>query len=197
MTLTQHGTTHHPRAQFTESRVRAERELNDQRKRAARTVVGQARDRTDLTSLLSMLGLEDPAPRPVTLSGRLATYVHQVASAIGVPAEATGFEVTDTATAYLGLDQRWPTSPDHDLMLVWDERLGWYVAVETPPAETPVIIGYLEGDTVPTPAEVARFVSGAAAGDGMTRIRPVLPPVERAELAERMAAVSPTHPAAR
>lgn len=197
MTLTQHGTSHHPRAQFTESRARAERELTDQRQRAARTVAGQARDRTDLTALLSMLGLEDPAHRLTTLSGRLAAYVHQVAAAIGVPAEATGYEVTDTATAYLGLDERWPTRPDHDLMLVWDERLGWYVAVETAPAESPVVIGYLEGDTVPTPAEVARFVTNAAAGGGMTRIRPVLPPVERTELAERMAAVSPTFPALR
>jgi hypothetical protein len=191
MTLTQHGSSHHPGAQFAESRARAERELTDQRQRAARTVAGQARDRTDLTALLSMLGLEHPAHRPTTLGGRLATYVHQVADAIGVPSEATGYEVTDTATAYLGLDQQWPTNPDHDLMLVWDERLGWYVAVETTPAETPVVVGYLEGDTVPTPAEVARFVAGAACGAGMTRIRPVLAPVERTELAERMAAVSP------
>jgi hypothetical protein len=144
-----------------------------------------------------MLGLEDPTRRPTTLSGRLAAYVHQVAAAIGVPSEATGYEVTDTATAYLGLDQRWPIRPDHDLMLVWDERLGWYVAVETTPAESPVVIGYLEGDTVPTPAEVARFVADAAAGAGMTRIRPVQPPVERAELAEKMAAVSPVFPTPR
>ena len=54
--------------------------------------------------------------------------------------------MTDTATAYLGLDQRSATRPGHDLMLVWDERLGWYVAVETTPTETPVVIAYLDGD---------------------------------------------------
>jgi hypothetical protein len=196
MTLTQQGASH-PRAQFTDARARAERELTDQRQRAARTVAGQARDGAERITLLSMLGLEEPAHRSVTLSGRLAAYVHQVAAAVGVPAEATGYEVTDTATAYLGLDQRWPTRPDHNLMLVWDERLGWYVAVETTPAETPVVIGYLEGDTVPTPAQVARFVTDAATGAGMARIRPVLPPVERTELAARMAAVSPACPAVR
>ena len=96
-----------------------------------------------------MLGLDDPPA--VTLNRRLAVYVRQVAAAIGVPAEATGYEVTDTATAYLGLDQRWATQPDHDLMLLWDERLGWYIAVETTPTETPVVLAYLHGDTVPTP----------------------------------------------
>jgi len=125
----------------------------------------------------------------VTLSRRLAAYIHQVAAAVGVPAEATGYEVSDTATAYLGLDMRCSTRPDHDLMLVWDERLGWFVEVETTPAEAPAIIAYLDGDIVPPPAEIARFVINAAAGREVTRFRPVLPLTERAVLAEKMATV--------
>jgi hypothetical protein len=186
MTPSRHTNT---RAHFDEARGRAEEERADQQQRAVRTVAGQARDRTEFTALLSMLGLNDPARHPVTLSQWLAVYIHQVAAAIGVPAEATGYEVSDTATAYLGLDQRCPTRPDHDLMLVWDERLGWYVGVETNPTETPAIIAYLDGDIVPPPAEIARFATDAATGHDMTRIRPVQPLTERTALAEKMAAV--------
>ncbi len=177
-----------PRSNFVEARARAERERNDQRRRALRTVASNARDRTEFTALLAMLGLDD-ATRPVSLRQRLATYVDQVAAAVGVPAEATGYEVTDTATAYLGLEHRWDTRPHHDLMLVWDERLGWYIAVETTPTEAPVVLAYLTGDAVPAPAEVARFVTDTTGDQRVSRIRPVLPPSDRAALAERMAAV--------
>jgi hypothetical protein len=178
-----------PKAHFVEARARAERERTDQQRRAVRTVASNARDRTDFSALLSMLGLSDPAPQPMSLTGRLAVYVHQVAAAIGVPAEATGYEVTDTATAYLGLDLRWVAHPDHDLMLVWDERLGWYIAVETTPTEPPAVLAYLTGDTVPSPEAVARFVVDTAGGQHTSRIRPVRPPTERTALAEKMAAV--------
>ncbi|WP_245617441.1 DUF6292 family protein [Amycolatopsis taiwanensis] len=42
-----------------------------------------------------------------------------------MPPEATSFEVSDTATAYLGLARRWSARPVDDLMLVWSERHGW------------------------------------------------------------------------
>lgn len=177
-----------PRSHFVEARARAEQERNDQQRRAVRTVASNARDRAELTALLSMLGLDD-ATRPVSLRQSLATYVGQVATAVGVPTEATGYEVTDTATAYLGLDHRLATRPHHDLMLVWDERLGWYLAVETNPTEAPVVLAYLNGDTVPTPAAVARFVTDTTDGRHMSPIRPVLPPTDRAALAAKMAAM--------
>lgn len=176
-----------PRSEFMEARSRAERERTDQQHRAVRTVAGNARDRTDFAALLAMLGLENPADAPVPLNRRLAVYVDQVAAAVGVPADATGYEVTDTATAYLALDLRSAARPDLDLMLVWDERLGWYVAVETNPAETPVVVAYLDGDVVPPPAAVARFVTDTAGGRHMSRFRPVVPPVKRTVLAARMA----------
>jgi hypothetical protein len=178
-----------PRTEFVEARNRAERERTHQQRQAVRTVAGNARDRTDFAALLAMLGLENPAGKPVPLSVRLAVYVDQVAAAIGVPADATGHEVTDTATAYLALDLRSATQPDHDLMLVWDEHLGWYIAVETNPAEIPHVVAYLDGDVVPPPAAVARFVTDTAGGRHMSRFRPVLPPTERTVLADRMAAL--------
>ncbi|MEU3273061.1 DUF6292 family protein [Saccharomonospora sp. NPDC006951] len=39
-------------------------------------------------------------------------------------------EVTDTATVYLGLTSSTADRPHCDLMLVWDERFGWSVAIE-------------------------------------------------------------------
>lgn len=177
-----------PRMQFVEGRDRAERERTSQQQRAVRTVAGKARDHADFTDLLAMLGLEDPTPRPVPLSRRLADYVHQVAAAVGVSADVISHEVTDTATAYIPLDQRNATQPGHDLMLVWDERLGWYIAAETTPAEPPVVMAYLAGELVPPPAAVARFAEDIAADKGLNRIRPVQSPTERSVLAERMAA---------
>lgn len=178
-----------PRSLFNDARTRAEQERTDLQRRAVRTVAGNARDRAEFVAMVSMLGLDQAAHQPVSLNARLATYVHQVAAAIGVPAEATGHEVTDTATAYIGLDQHSTLEPDRDLMLVWDERLGWYIAVETTPSETPMVVAYLDGDTVPAPAAVARFVANTANGERATRIRPVQTPTERTALAEKMATV--------
>lgn len=74
-------------------------------------------------------------------------------------------------------------------MLVWDERLGWYVGVETVPGDAPVVIAYLGGAAVAAPTTVARFVTDAVAGRPVHRIRPVLPPTDRASLARQMAAI--------
>ncbi|MFI7680922.1 DUF6292 family protein [Actinophytocola sp. NPDC049390] len=177
-----------PRTQFDEGRSRAERELASQQRRAVRTVAGNARDGAEFTALLAMLGLDNPMSQRVPLDKRLADYVRQVAVAVGVSADAVSHEVTDTATAYIPLDRRSATQPEHDLMLVWDELLGWYVAAETAPTETPVVIGYLVGELVPPPSVVARFAAEVAEGGDVDRIRPVPPTIERAVLAERMAA---------
>lgn len=82
---------------------------------------------------------------------------------MNVAVEATDFEVSDTATAYLGLAVRSAEHPDHDLMLVWSERHGWALAVETAPAERPAVLAYLGADVVADPTEVARFVKDALA----------------------------------
>jgi hypothetical protein len=95
------------------------------------------------------------------LARGLAGYVHAVAGQLNVSAEATSYEVSDTATAYLALSAQSPVHPDRDLMLVWTERHGWALAVETEPAESPTMLAYLGADPVPEPSEVARFVSSA------------------------------------
>ncbi|MCE6998817.1 DUF6292 family protein [Saccharothrix sp. S26] len=89
----------------------------------------------------------------------LARYVRAVAEEVGVPPEGTEFEVSDTATAYLGLE-----GPGPDLMLLWNERRGWSIAVETDPAEKPITLAHFGPPLVPPPGEVARFVRDVLAG---------------------------------
>lgn len=148
--------------------------------RAARTVAGNATDAEDCRTLLSMLGLEPedrmrdrlPAQQQdheavdctAALTRGLAAYLHAVAAAVGVPIEGTSYEVSDTATAYLALVHRMSDRPGRDLMLVWSERDGWAVSVETAPLEPPVVLSFLGGDPVPEPRTVARFVHEVLAG---------------------------------
>ncbi|WP_410626591.1 DUF6292 family protein [Amycolatopsis sp. cmx-8-4] len=124
----------------------------------------------------------------------LGAYVQAVAAAIGVPAEGTTVEISDTATAYLGLSRPWPGRPRHDVMLVWSERRGWTVAVETAPIEDPVVLARWPGDElVPPPEEVARFVDDAAAGRSTGKDRVTAVPVTRRILAERLDEYVPLH----
>ncbi len=117
----------------------------------------------------------------------MAGYLREVAAAVGVPPEAATFEVSDTATAYLGLARRWFARPGDDLMLVWSEQHGWMVAVETSPAAEPVVLAYYPGtDIVPEPCAVARFVTDVVNGE-LTGSSPSVLPAGRHELAQRLA----------
>ncbi|MBB5804176.1 hypothetical protein F4560_003944 [Saccharothrix ecbatanensis] len=89
----------------------------------------------------------------------LARYVQAVAEEVGVPPEGTEFEVSDTATAYLGLE-----GPGRDLMLLWSEHRGWSIAVETDPTEKPLVVAHLGLPLVPPPDAVAKFVDDVLAG---------------------------------
>ncbi|MGH3625438.1 MAG: DUF6292 family protein [Sciscionella sp.] len=102
----------------------------------------------------------------------LAGYIEQVAAAVGVAREGVTFEVSDTATAYLGLTLRAPERPERDLMLIWSERHGWAVALESEPSDTPEMAAYFGDDLVPAPAEVARFVTDVVTGHDHGRACP-------------------------
>lgn len=128
---------------------------------------------------------------PLDLEPALAAYVRLVARQVGVPAEAVTHEVTDTATAYLGLTARAADFPHSDLMLVWDERLGWYIGAEPRGNDRPPAICHLGGHIVPPPATVARFVGDVVDGQCRGRLGPEPPRLDRARLAAHMAAVTP------
>ncbi|EHR52238.1 hypothetical protein SacmaDRAFT_4043 [Saccharomonospora marina XMU15] len=100
----------------------------------------------------------------VALARGLGGYIRAVAAAIGLPAEGTSFEISDTATGYLGLAARWSAHPDRDLMLNWSERRGWRIAVETAPNEPQQVIAQFVDELLPAPAEVAAFVANALRG---------------------------------
>jgi hypothetical protein len=132
--------------------------------------------------------MESPEPDLTrTLERGLGAYVRAVAAAIGVPAEGTTVEISDTATAYLALSRPWPGRPRHDVMLVWSEQRGWTVAVETAPSEDTAVLARWAGDElVPPPDEVARFVDDAAAGRQAERKDSAAVPVTRHVLARRL-----------
>lgn len=123
------------------------------------------------------------------LARGLEGYVQAVATALDVPVEGTSSEISDTATAYLGLAERSTERPGQDLMLVWSEQQGWSVAVETDPAEAPMVIADLGSDErVPDPRAVARFASEVMAGRRPTRASSASPvPATRKELARQLA----------
>jgi hypothetical protein len=121
------------------------------------------------------------------LADGLAGYVRAVASAVNVSAEATASEVSDTATAYLALSVRSTAHPGHDLMLVWTERHGWALSVETAPTEPPAVLAYFGPDVVPAPSEVAGFVTGVLAGSSRPGRVPSRMVASRREVGTRLA----------
>ncbi|MFD8497232.1 DUF6292 family protein [Amycolatopsis sp. NPDC059657] len=120
-----------------------------------------------------------------TVVSGLKGYVSEVASAVDVAREAVTYEVSDTATAYVGLSKRRNDRPDRDLMLIWSERHGWAVAVEAEPDRA----AYFGGeDLVPEPAEVALFVAEVIGGRDRGQARPQFAVTgDRARLAGKLA----------
>ncbi|MGW5053683.1 DUF6292 family protein [Actinokineospora sp. NPDC004072] len=119
-----------------------------------------------------------------SLGRALAGYVEAIADLLGVPAEGTTWEVTDTATAYLALTGRSPDHPGREVMLVWAESRGWAVSIETAPGEPPIVLAR-SGAVVPPPAEVARLVADSLARRAPARCaRPAR--LSRPALAERL-----------
>lgn len=121
------------------------------------------------------------------LVGGLSGYVRAVAGALDVAIEATEFEVSDTATAYLGLAVQSEHHPHHDLMLIWSEWHGWALAAETTPAEPPAVLAYLGADLVPEPAVVARFVRDTIADFPEGERMPPSITVDRRDVGARLA----------
>lgn len=191
MTTTLAGTGQRPMAGFTDPRVRQRREIQAQRDSAARLVARMARDPQDEARLFSILDLAPGAgAEPSGLASALAAYTYLVAERVGVPVDAVTHEVTDTATAYLGLAARTADLPHRDLMLVWDERHGWYIAVEPCGNDRPPVICHLGGHIAPHPGTVARFVTDVVNGDRRGQLSPIPARLDRVTLAAHMAAVA-------
>lgn len=93
----------------------------------------------------------------------LHRYLRLVAESVGLPGNAYYVQPHPRAEAYLALDHRLPSFPDHDAALIWDEHRGWALAVEL--GQDLLIAGYLPTpETVPQPRVVAEFAKSASDG---------------------------------
>jgi hypothetical protein len=117
----------------------------------------------------------------------LRAYLAAVARAVGVEPQAATVDLGPPLSAYLAVDHRLVGFPGRDAAVVWDERFGWAVAVETHSREDLIIVGYLGEDVVPAPAAVARFLREVAAGGPVRRE----PPLVDTDVARELAAYRP------
>jgi hypothetical protein len=112
---------------------------------------------------------DDPAARG------LRRYVGLVADAIGVGSGASLVQLDEPVGVYLPLDRR----GDRDLALLWDERCGWALAVESGRGVDLAITGFLASELLPAPRVVADYVRrGCRHGDFGTRSAPVFDPTD-------------------
>ncbi|MQA10647.1 MAG: hypothetical protein GEU98_19255 [Pseudonocardiaceae bacterium] len=94
----------------------------------------------------------------------LRHYVYAVADALDVGAEACCFELGMPPSAYIAVDIRHHRYPNEDVALLWDERTGWAVGIESRSGHDLRALTYLGGDPHATPETVANFVRRWLAG---------------------------------
>lgn len=102
----------------------------------------------------------------------LCRYVSEVAVAVGVGPEACCCSPDVRANAYIAVEHRIARYPKRDVALLWDEESGWSVAVETGCGEDLIVLRYLDGDVLPEPAVVARFLDGVVEGHSSGTVDP-------------------------
>lgn len=90
----------------------------------------------------------------------LRYYVCDVASRLGVGLDSIFYELSQPANAYLALPQRARWLPTREVALLWDEGVGWALAIETGSGEDLLLVAYLGGEVLPEPDMVATFVHG-------------------------------------
>jgi hypothetical protein len=96
----------------------------------------------------------------------LRRYVRLVAEAIGVGAEASTIQLDEPVSVYLALDRCSPRHPDQDLALLWDERRGWALGVESVASADVLVLGFLADELLPSPSTVADYVAAACRDEG-------------------------------
>jgi hypothetical protein len=96
---------------------------------------------------------------PVTDLSALRAYLATVASGLGIGLESCTLDADAPVSAYLAVDHKVAAYPDRDVALLWDERGGWSLAVETHSGEDLIVLADLGADDVAPPAErVVAFV---------------------------------------
>jgi hypothetical protein len=86
----------------------------------------------------------------------LGGYVTAVAAEWRIGPEFCVVDAEEPAWAYIALDWRLPRYPGRDLALLWDERTGWSMAIETNSGEDLIVVAGLSHDTVIAPPSGVR-----------------------------------------
>lgn len=102
----------------------------------------------------------------------LRRYITLVAQAVGIGAESTYLQMEPVSEAYLALSDRLVGFPERDVALLWDEKHGWALALETHGGADLIVLGYLGLSVLPAPQVVARYVADATAGRGVGDLDP-------------------------
>ncbi|HEX3648663.1 MAG TPA: DUF6292 family protein [Pseudonocardiaceae bacterium] len=135
---------------------------------------------------------------PPEFDGMLREYVYAVAAGWRIGAEFCVLDMETPAWAYVALDWELPRYPNRDLALLWDERTGWSVAIETHSSEDLIVVACPNDPAVvPPPARVCRFVDRLTRHGGWAGRRDPSawrPPGRHQELATRMAGVLALRP---
>lgn len=105
----------------------------------------------------------------------LRAYLARVATGLGLGPESWFCEFTDVRTAYVALAGRLPVAPDRDAALLWDDRHGWSVAIETGSAEDLIVLAWYGPDLLPAPEDVVAFVQRLLRGRPAGQPRPPAP----------------------
>lgn len=117
----------------------------------------------------------------------LCHYIHTVATELHTSPEATYCESADEASAYIALESRLPDKPHRELALIWDERHGWALALETSCGEDLLILSWYGPPLLPHPDNVAHFVHHTLASHGSGTKPPICTraPSHRARRSDR------------
>jgi ethanolamine utilization microcompartment shell protein EutL len=95
----------------------------------------------------------------VTDFARLRGYLATVASGLGVGLESSTLDIDAPVSAYLAVDHKAAAYPERDVALLWDERGGWSIAVETHSGEDLIVLAAMDAAEVAPPADdVVAFV---------------------------------------
>ncbi|OXM54991.1 DUF6292 family protein [Amycolatopsis alba] len=129
----------------------------------------------------------------VALRG-LHRYVRLVIEELRLSGNAYYAQLDPTAGAYIALDRRLPGHPGCDVALVWNERTGWALALETDSREDLVVVERLGAEVLPSPRVVAAYTRDAYAGEPMGDKDDSPFPV-CADLADRLAGYAAALPA--
>ncbi len=118
----------------------------------------------------------------------LHRYVRSVIEELGMRGNAFYAQLEPTAGAYIALDRKLPDHPDQDVALVWDERYGWSLALETNSSEDLITVAYHGLEILPSPAAVAAFTREVCAreDDGRSSTAPTGIRENDVTLAERL-----------